>query len=87
MPPAVAELVKPRSAGLRDKQSQALFAALIGRRISDSGQLWSEYNKHVVRRNGVVHDGASVDQAGADESIAVVRRLIQWIEKAAEKHA
>jgi hypothetical protein len=87
MPPAVAEFVKPRSAGLRDKQSQALFTALIGRPISDSGQLWTKYNEHVLRRNGVVHDGASVDQAGADESIAVVRRLIHWMEKAAEKHA
>lgn len=55
MPAAVAEFVKPRSAGLRDKQSQGLFAALIGRPSSDSGQLWTEYNKHVLRRNGVVH--------------------------------
>jgi hypothetical protein len=87
MPPAVAELVKPRSAGLRDKQSRALFGALIGRPISDSGQLWNQYNEHVLRRNGVVHEGATVDQAGADESIAVVRRLVRWIEKAAEKRA
>jgi hypothetical protein len=87
MPPAVAQLVKPRSAGLRDKQSQALFTALVRRPISDSGQLGTQYNEHFLRRSGVVHDGASVDQAGTDESIAVVRHLVHWIEKAAEKPA
>lgn len=87
MPAAVADVIKPRSAGLRDKQSQALFTALIGRPIAEAGELWTDYTKHALRRNGVVHDGASVDEAGADESINVVRRLIHWIEKAAEKHA
>jgi hypothetical protein len=80
MPAAVAEV------RLRDKQSQALFTALIGP-IVDAGELWTDYNTHALRRNGVVHDGASVDEAGAEESINVVRRLIYWIEKAAEKHA
>jgi hypothetical protein len=87
MPPAVAEVIKPRSTGLREKQSQALFTALVGRPIADAGELWAEYNRHALRRNGVVHDGASVDEAGADESINVVRRFIHWIETVAEKQA
>lgn len=87
MPAAFAEVIKPRSAALRDKQSQALLTALLGRPIVDADALWANYHKHALRRSGVVHEGASVDEAGADESINAVRRLIHWIEKAAEKHA
>jgi hypothetical protein len=85
MPHAVAAAAQPRSATLRENSSQTLFEALTGRRIAESNDLWARYNRHVIRRNGVVHDGATAEEQGADESIDVVRRLIRRIEKVVQE--
>jgi hypothetical protein len=86
MPDQVAVAVQPQSAALRDRSSKALLEALIGKRITESDDLWKRYDQHAIKRNGVVHAGATMEEADAEESVDVVRQLIKWIDTAAHKH-
>jgi hypothetical protein len=65
MPAEVAEAIEPRRTSLRERSGTAIFEALIGKQLTEAGALWSEYHDHVRRRNGIVHEGARVDQIAA----------------------
>ncbi len=82
MPAGVADVVQPRDAALRGGAGAKLFEALVGKRVTEAGTLWADYDAHVKRRNGIVHEGAEVDEATGEASIQAIRDLIKWIEKA-----
>jgi hypothetical protein len=69
-------------AALQENQSRKLWFELtrddIGRHRG-----WGSYLEHVRRRNGLVHEGVEIDQAGASESIAAVLVLIEHVESLA----
>lgn len=80
MSPELAEAIQPRLRSLRDKASSQLFAAVVGRKVTEAGPLWQAYETHVQRRNGVVHDGADIDEDAAASSLSAVSQLIEWID-------
>lgn len=79
---ALADVIQPQSFSLRDRSSEKLLAGLIGKSPKQVPDVWQPYDEHVVRRNGVVHNGANVEKADAEASIAAVQKLIRWIDKA-----
>jgi hypothetical protein len=58
MPAKVAKAVQPRRTSPREAGGRAMLEALLGKRLTEAGELWTEYDAHVRRRNGVVHEGA-----------------------------
>ena len=79
---ALADVVQPQSFSLRDRSSDKLLVGLIGKSPKQVPDVWQPYDEHVVRRNGVVHSGATVEKADAEASITAVQKLISWIDKA-----
>jgi hypothetical protein len=69
-----------RSTSLRDDFSQSLLAALTDVRIQDA-DWWEKYERHVQRRNLVVHKGGDVPRRQADESLEVSRQFCDFIGK------
>jgi hypothetical protein len=68
----------PRSVAFRDDLTRRLFLALSGRRITDE-PWWSDYKAHCLRRHGVVHQGLSVDEAGARASHVAAQAFISYL--------
>lgn len=85
MPAEVARTIQPRRVSLRERGGREMLEALIGKRLTEAGDLWSDYDAHVRRRNGVVHDGARVDEKSAETSIRVVREFIHWLERVVQE--
>lgn len=73
-----------RSYNLQDPKDRAIWKAITGDTIGRQS-FWPRYRTHVKRRNLVVHTGRidrkPVDRADAEDSIAVVRALLDHITK------
>ena len=67
-----------RSTSLRDDTSKLLLEALTDVRIQDA-DWWEKYERHVQRRNLVVHQGGDVPRRQADESLEVSRLFCNFI--------
>jgi hypothetical protein len=70
----------PSATELRDEPSRFLLTALAGSRIEDE-DWWAKYNRHVKRRNLVIHEGADVPRAQAEESLDVARQFRDYIDQ------
>jgi hypothetical protein len=59
---------------LRDQRLQQLWTSLTADAIQGH-DWWDAYSKHVVRRHGVVHRGAQVTRAEAEESLSTTAQF------------
>jgi HEPN domain-containing protein len=55
-----------------------LWSALAGEEIRQA-DFWSRYREHVVRRNGVMHEGSSVTRSEAEESLRVATEVCDYV--------
>jgi hypothetical protein len=46
---------------------------------------WEDYEAHVARRNGVVHQGQAIDAKSARESVDAVLAVWLWLNRAASQ--
>jgi hypothetical protein len=58
---------------MRDSRGPKVWHALTGRKINEPAELWTNYCKHVARRNEVVHGGKRVSKEEAAHSLDTVR--------------
>jgi HEPN domain-containing protein len=94
---ALTELLKARHIGeleevipdllggynLMDRRGQRLFHALTGRSIQQA-DFWTNYKRHVERRNRVVHKGEEPTDDEAAASIAAAGSFFDYVAKAWE---
>jgi hypothetical protein len=55
-----------------------LWSALAGEEIRQA-EFWTRYRQHVVRRNGVVHEGSSVAEGEAEDSLRVAMEVCDYV--------
>ena len=65
---------------LRDDRTLDLLEAMTGQRANDRAQLWwPAYKLHLQRRHAIVHEGVSVSEEQASESLAAVDACRGWM--------
>jgi hypothetical protein len=60
-------------------QQQRFFENLLGKKLEESGAPWTDYSDSLRRRQGIIHEGAVVDDATAASAASAVRNLIAWV--------
>ena len=73
-------VVKHMRATLRDDRTLDLLEALTGQRPNDGSQdWWPSYKLHLQRRHAIVHEGVSVTEEQASDSLAAVDACRGWM--------
>src|SRR5262249_15596215 len=72
--------IKSRSYSLIDDRVRRFWDDLMGDEIGNA-EAWGNYKAHVLRRNGVVHEGGSVEHVQAKESVEAVEAMIGYVEQ------
>ncbi len=84
MPSELAESVWALYKRANRTQQERFLQNLLGKRLEEAGQPWTEYKASVRSRQGIVHEGAAVDDATATTALSAIRSLISWIESAVQ---
>jgi hypothetical protein len=72
-------LLGRRSVSLRERATaQAVFNGAFETKIQKE-EWWSAYDEHVLRRNAIVHEGATVARAEAERSLASAAAFIRFV--------
>jgi hypothetical protein len=59
---------------------RSLFDALTGKKVAqDKQDIWDKFMKSVTRRNRAVHAGNQPTKTEAEESLDVVREMVQYL--------
>ncbi len=64
-----------------NERVRRLYEAVTDDLISKTSPHWSSFQKHVKKRNDVVHSGEQATRAEADASIAVAAEIIEHIKQ------
>jgi len=56
-----------------------LYKLLFGKQLRQKEPFWGEFDKHVERRNDIVHHGYLATRLQSDESIATVEKVIDHL--------
>jgi hypothetical protein len=68
-------LIKKRNIGsLGNEESQIIVEAFLGVEVKQMPE-WSDFRRHLDRRNAIVHEGHAVSEVDAAASVEVVRRV------------
>jgi hypothetical protein len=62
-------------------QQERFLQSLLGKDLAEAGQPWLDYKASLRSRQGIVHEGAVVDDATATTAVSAIRLLISWIER------
>jgi hypothetical protein len=65
-------------------QQERFLQNLLGKKLEEAGQIWIEYKASLRSRQGIVHEGAVVDDATAMTALTAIGHLISWIERAVQ---
>jgi hypothetical protein len=75
-----------RTFSMRDQRGQKVWEALTGKRIQEA-PCWANYQRHVERRNDIVHDGAEPTPEEALASLGAMAALFEYVADAWTQNA